>query len=141
MLADIQNDVYSIAKEYITDNSKYEPFVTSHFVSDPQVFPIVCIEEVDDVLSNETLKNGEQKLKLTYEIEIYAMDKTAVQTKVARQEIINELKKLVNDVFDETLGFRRTASRPRANIDLDVARHYMRFEGVYDTTNNKIFRR
>jgi len=110
-------------------------------ISEPQTFPIVIISESDDELSDETLKKGEQKLELTYEIEIYAMDKTVKGNKVASQEIINELKILVNEVFENQYGFRRTASRPKQNIDLDVSRHYMRFEGVYDTTNNKIYRR
>lgn len=69
------------------------------------------------------------------------MDKVINGKRTARQVIINELKQIINEIFEKQYGFRRTASIPKQNIDLDVARFYMRFEGVYDTANNKIYRR
>ena len=105
------------------------------------MFPIIIIEETEDTLVDETLSLGEQKLNITYEIEIYAMDKVLNNEKVARQVIIDELKKIVNNFFENEIGFLRVSSKPKANIDLDVGRHYMRFSGVYDTSKNKIYRR
>lgn len=140
-LAGIENELFKNAKKYIIENSEYSPFVISNFISQAEVFPIVIIEETDDSLSEETLSLGEQKLDLTYEIEIYAMDKVVNGKKIARQVIIDELKNIINDVFENQYGFTRMTSTPRQNIDLDVSRFYMRFEGVYDTVNKKIFRR
>lgn len=68
------------------------------------------------------------------------MDKVVDGTRTARQVIINELKEIINEIFETQYGFSRKSSSPRQNIDLDVARFYMRFEGVYDTANNKIYR-
>ena len=140
-LSEIDNELFDKAKKYITENSIFNPFVISNFISEPKLFPIVIIEEVNDILFDETLAKGEQKNKLTYEIEIYTMDKTVENERIARQVIIDELKKLVNDFFENQYGFLRTASKPRPNIDLDVARHYLRYECVFDTVSKKIYRR
>ena len=59
---------------------------------------------------------------------------------IAKQDITDELVKLVNDVFDEHYGFTRRANNPIPNIDLDVDRRNMRFEAKIDE-NKRIYRR
>ncbi len=92
-------------------------------------------------MREETLSKTEQKLNLVYEIEIFSMDSVANGVKVSKMEITKELINLVNDVFEDYFGFTRVSKRPMPNIDLDVDRFYLRYEGIYDTNTNKIFRR
>lgn len=69
------------------------------------------------------------------------MDKVVDGKKHAKKQILNELKGLINDAFEDYYGFRRSESQPRDNIDLDVARHYMRYDCIFDTVSKKIYRR
>ena len=73
---------------------------------------------------------------MVYEIEIYTID---TEDK-AKQEITKELVKLVNDVFDEHFGFMRRTNKNIPNIDLNVDRQYLRYDGKLDF-NNIIYRR
>ena len=78
----------------------------------------------------------DQRFRMAYEIEIYTIDIEGT----AKQEITKELIKLVNDVFDEHYGFNRRTNKNIPNIDLNVDRQNMRYEGKLDE-NNKIYRR
>jgi hypothetical protein len=101
----------------------------------------VKIKEIDNFLVDETKNKTEQTSALIYEIEIFAEDKLIGTSIIAGQVIIEELKKLVNQVFDEHYGFKRKTSSPRPNIDLNVEGHFMRFEAEYNETTKKIYRR
>ena len=58
------------------------------------------------------------------------------------RQIKHEAEKFVAaNFFENEIGFLRVSSKPKANIDLDVGRHYMRFSGIFDTTKSKIYRR
>lgn len=48
--------------------------------------------------------------------------------------------KLINDVFDEHYGMNRKANEEAPNVDTDVYRWYMRFEGKLDESK-RIYRR
>ena len=100
------------------------------------VFPLVIIKQIDDPLIDENLDKTDQKFDVTYEIEIYSMDKG----NLAKQEITKELVKLVNDVFDEHYGFTRKSNNPVPNIDLDVDRRHMVYMAKIDE-NKRIYRR
>lgn len=85
---------------------------------------------------DENLDKTDQRFRLDYEIEIYSID----TEETAKQEITKELIKLVNNIFDEHYGFTRKMNRNIPNIDLNVDRQKMRYEGKIDE-NNKIYRR
>ena len=66
-------------------------------------FPLVIVKEIRDNLYDENLDKTDQRFRIGYEIEIYAVNKD----NVAKQTITNELIKLINDVFDEHYGMNR----------------------------------
>ena len=143
-LAEIENDIFKEAKKYLLDElSEYVPKILPSLPVNPtsSKFPLIIIEQINDITIEKTLKNGESKLRLVFEIEIFAKDTTINQTIIAKKDVISSIKSKVNNFFEEMRGFERTASNPRQNIDLDVVRHYMRYECVYDTVNKKIYRR
>lgn len=86
--------------------------------------------------NSETLKYNEGKYNLTYEIEIYSKD----IDEMSKNEILEELKKLVNDVFDVHYKFNRRTCKTAPNADIDVGKIFMRYTGVVDE-NKKIYRR
>ena len=135
-MVNIYENIFQFAKEYITTNSIYNPYVLMATPEESKVFPLVIITQVDDYLKDETLSKTEKQNGLTYEIEIFAQDTTT-----NRQVIIQELVSLVNKVFEDDMGFTRTQSTPIPNIDLSIDRFLMRYEGVYDEKSNKIFRK
>ena len=134
-MPDVYDQIYQYAKKYIKDNSKYSPKVLKDTPPD-KTFPLIIVREIRDDLYDENLDKTDQRFNIGYEIEIYTMNKG----QVAKQEIANEVIKLVNDVFDVHYGLRRTFNRQIPNVDTDVYRHDMRYEGKIDE-NKIIYRR
>lgn len=135
-MVNIYNDIFQYAKEYITTNSTYDPYVLKATPEESKVFPLVIITQTNDYFRDETLKKTEKQNVLSYEVNIFAKDTT-----VNRQTIIEELVHIVNDVFENEIGFRRIQAEPIPNIDLSVDRFVLEYEGVFDEKTNKIFRK
>lgn len=134
-LAELYDEIFAYAKEYIRANSNYNPYVLKDTPEDGELFPLVIIREYKDTLYSENLKKTEQKEYLIYEIEVFSND-----NQTARQEIVKELVGLVNEVFENNLGFRRTENRPIPYIRDNVSRQYMLFKAIYDKEQHKIYR-
>lgn len=134
-LAELYDDIFAYAKEYIQTNSDYNPYVLKDTPEDGEIFPLIIIREYKDTLYSENLKKTEQKEYLIYEIEVFSND-----NQTARQEIVKELVGWVNDVFENMLGFRRTENRPIPYIRDNVSRQYMLFKAIYDKEQHKIYR-
>ena len=135
-MVNIYNDIFQYAKEYITTNSIYDPYVLKATPEESKVFPLVIITQTNDYLKDETLKKTEKQNMLSYEVNIFAKDTT-----VNRQTIIEELVQIVNDVFENEIGFRRTQAEPISNIDLSVDRFVLEYSAVFDEKTNKILRK
>lgn len=135
-MVNIYNDIFQYAKEYITTNSTYDPYVLKATPEESKVFPLVIITQTNDYLKDETLKKTEKQNTLSYEVNIFAKDTT-----VNRQTIIEELVQVVNDVFENEIGFRRTQAEPIPNIDLSVDRFVLEYSAVFDEKTNKILRK
>lgn len=134
-LPDIYDNIFDYSKTYINNNSEYSPKVLKSQPTTNKYFPIVIITEIDNPLYDETLSKTEQKYNVFYEIEIYTTNKGSI----AKETIAEELKILVNNVFDNYYGFSRTSCRPTPNIDLNVFRYTLQFRGIVDS-NKKINR-
>ena len=135
-MPDVYDEIFNYAENYIKENSVYSPKVLPSAPQEVNTFPLVTIQETDNPLVDEDLTKGDQQYQIEYEIEIYAIDKG----NVPKQIIIQELKKLVNDVFDEHYGMNRRACIPKPNADRDVDRLYMRYNAIIDE-NKTIYRR
>ncbi len=134
-MPDIYDEIFQYARTYLEENSIYSPQVKKDTPPNKK-FPLVIIKETRDILYDENLDKTDQRFRIGYEIEIYAMDKN----KTAKQTIAKELKNLINDVFDEHYGMNRRFNREISNIDTDVYRWKMRFEAKIDE-NKRIYRR
>ena len=134
-MPNVYDQIFQYAKKCIKERSKYFPKVLKDTPPD-KTFPLIIIREIRDDLYDENLDKTDQRFKIGYEIEIYTINKG----QVAKQEIANELVNLINDVFDVHYGLRRTFNQQTPNVDSDVYRHNMRFEGKIDE-NKIIYRR
>ena len=134
-MPNVYDQIYQYAKKDIKEKSKYSPKILKDTPPD-KTFPLIIIREIGDDLYDENLDKTDQRFNIVYEIEIYTINKG----QVAKQEIANELIKLVNDVFDVHYGLRRTFNQQIPNVDTDVYRHNVRFEGKVDE-NKIIYRR
>lgn len=134
-MPDVYDEIFTYAKTYIRTNSTYSPMVVKDTPPNKK-FPLVIIRQNRDDLYSENLNKTDQRFRIGFAIEIYAVNKE----KVSKQAIVRELSKLVNDVFDEHYGMNRRMNRQIPNIDNDVCRWNMRFDGKIDE-NKRIYRR
>ena len=134
-MPEVYDQIFQYAKKYIKEKSKYSPKVLKSTQQD-KTFPFISIKEIRDDLYSENLDKTDQRFNIGYEIEIY----TITKGNIAKEEITEELKKLINDVFDIQYGLRRTFNQEMPNVDLNVFRWGMRFEGKIDE-NKIIYRR
>lgn len=107
--------------------------------TESDVFPLVIIPECKIVLDEETLKYGERRYEIIFNIEIYATDKSIGTKKVSRNTIMQELEKLVYDVFEEHYKLLGKEPNVKPNADINVAREEISFTGKIK--NNIIYRR
>lgn len=134
-MPDVYDEIFQFARKYIEDNSIYLPHIYKDTPEDKE-FPLIIIRQIRDDLYSENLDKTDQRFYLGFEIEIYTMNKG----KIAKQVITEELIKLINDVFDEHYGMNRVSNHKAPNVDTDVYRWNMMFEGKIDESK-RIYRR
>lgn len=134
-MENVYNEIFKYARQYIKENSKYSPTILKDTPPDKK-FPLIIIKEINPLLQDETLKKGEQKFKIVYEIEIFTMN----NGNIAKQTITKELKELLINVFFEYYGMNIKANKQIPNIDSNLDRWYLKFEAIIDE-NKKIYRR
>lgn len=139
MRPDVYDNIFQYAKQYIKQKSIYNPEVFKNAPTESDIFPLVIIPECKIVLDEETLKYGERKYEIIFNIEIYATDKSINNKKVSKTTIIRELEKLVYEVFEEHYMLLGKEPEIRPNADTNVAREEIRFTGKIK--NNIIYRR
>lgn len=139
MRPNIYNNMFQYAKQYIKQKSIYSPEVFKNAPTESDIFPLVIIPKCKIILDEETLKYTERKYEIKFDIEIYATDKSMNNKKVSRNTIIQELEKLVYDVFEEHYGLLGKEPQIKPNADTNVARETIRFTGKIK--NNIIYRR
>lgn len=134
-MPNVYDEIFQYAKKYIKEQSKYSPTVLKS-TPPSKKFPLILIKQTKDNLYSENLDKTDQRFNLSYEIEIYSMDKGTI----AKQIITDELVGLINDVFDEHYGMNRRFNKEVPNADADVFRWVMRYAGKIDE-NKRIYRR
>ena len=140
MRPNIYESIFQYAKKYIKENSIYSPEVFKNIPTESNIFPLVIIPECKIILDEETLKYGERKYEIIFEIEFYAIDKSrGANKKISRETIVHELEKLVYQVFEEHYGLLGKEPKMRPNADTNIARETIRFTGKIK--NNIIYRR
>ena len=139
MRPNIYNNIFKYAKQYIKQKSLYSPEILKNAPTESDIFPLVIIPECKIVLDDETLKYGEPKYQVIFEVEIYATDKSVGTKKFSRNTIIQEIEKLVYDVFEEYYKFLGGEPKSTPNADTNIARETIKFTGKIK--NNIIYRR
>lgn len=139
MRPNIYENMFQYAKQYIKQKSIYNPEVFKNTPTESDIFPLVIIPRCKIVLDDETLKYGEKKYQVIFEIEIYSTDKAIETKKVSRQTIMQELEKLVYDVFEEHYKLSGEEPKTKPNADTNIDRETIRFTGKIK--NNIIYRR
>lgn len=139
MRPNIYENMFQYAKQYIKQKSIYSPEVFKNAPTESDIFPLVIIPNCKIILEDETLKYGERKYEVILEIEIYATDKTVENKKTSRQTIIQELERLVYDVFEEHYGLLGKEPEVKPNADINIARESIMFTGKIK--KNIIYRR
>ena len=139
MRPDVYDSIFQYAKQYIKQKSIYSPEVFKDAPTESDIFPLVIIPECKIILDEETLKYGERRYEIIFNIEIYATDKSIGNKKVSRTTIIQELEKLVYDVFEEHYKLLGKEPEIKPNADTNVAREEISFTGKIK--NNIIYRR
>ena len=134
-MPNVYDQIFKYAKKYIKEKSQYSPKIAKDTPPDKK-FPLIIIKEIRDDLWTENLDKTDQRFYIGYKIDIYTMNKE----EISKQMIAIELKKLINDVFDEHYGMNRVLNQEAPNIDTDVYRWQMRFEAKIDE-NKIIYRR
>lgn len=139
MRPNVYDNIFRYAKQYIEQKSIYSPEVSKNTPTQSDIFPLVIIPECKIILDEETLKYGERKYEIIFNIEIYSTDKNINNKRVSRNTIIRELEKLVYEVFEEHYRLLGKEPEIRPNADTNVAREEIRFTGK--VKNNIIYRR
>lgn len=135
----IYDNMFQHAKQHIKQKSIYSPEVFKTAPTESDIFPLVIIPECKVILEDETLKYGEPKYQVIFEIEIYTTDKSIGSKKVSKNTIMRELEELVYDVFEEYYKLLGGEPKTIPNADINIARETIRFTGKIK--NNIIYRR
>lgn len=119
--------IFAKYKDYILENSKYNPTITKYNTKTSIHFPTISFIQSDNTDESKTQYNVDVLENYYFTIDIYAKDEIIDGSRVASQEIIDELKNLTL-VFFEKLNMRKTANRPTPNIDTDILRHTIQYQ-------------
>lgn len=140
-MSNMWQEVYEGLKEFLKENSKYDPLVTKIAPPNPPRFPVVEIMEINNVSGEETTDRREQFDNLTYEISIYTKDTSKDNEIISYEVMDNELKLLVNQYMDMILKMKRQLCQPVPNLDTNVMRTIMRYSCSIYKKRNIILRR
>lgn len=138
MNVELGDKVYDTLKLYLQNKSSYSPYVLKRALKESDKFPLVTLEEIDNVQTGGTTKTRIRELtsKIEFEINIYAIDKSSGSKIIAAPEISNELKALVDKVMTNYFQFTRTVCKPTPNLDDTIYRVTMRYEvGILESKN------
>ena len=124
------DDIFKDLKEYVLSNSQYAPKILKTTPQEISTFPLIVIEETNDVLNDETLKYTQQKFNKTITVNIYTTDKVISNKTIAKEIVSNELKILVNDILDNKYHLNRKSCRPTPNMDRNVHRLEITYTGL-----------
>lgn len=139
---DFYNRLFSDYKQYIVDNSIYEPRVVKYTTQTSTYFPIVTLQLSNSINTDYSSLDFIEKFDEYYfTIDIYAKNKTKGENiVVASQEIIDELTNLTIKFF-EGLRMKRTLCRPTPNLDTNILRQTIQYQCMLGNARENIIRR
>jgi len=138
----IENDLFLEYKEYMLSKSRFSDtlLIVPHIPNSLAKFPTIIMREINnsDNMVGKTTNRMESVSKLSYRVSIYVKPVTIDGTKYQENQIMDEMKKLTYDFFNQ-IGFNRNSSRRTDNIDKSILRQEMIFTGNLASWNNSLF--
>lgn len=134
---ELWQQVYTRLKEEITQKSEYSTLIIKQAPAQINNQQVVVVKRPITLLASETLKKTEQKLDISFDIEIYTKD-TANTNKI---EITTKLRQLVKNIMFDELGMNIVSDNNTLNLDTNVDKQLMRFSCVFDKERKIIFRK
>ena len=125
--------IYPELKEYIVNNSIYNPVVTKVYTEQSKVFPIVTVELSSARQKFNNLTWGEKTYPFRIDINVYSNDKTTNNAKVSKIAITDEISDLVETYFNNNYKVSISRQDDIANIDGSIRRNLIRIDGILDT--------
>lgn len=139
------NEIYSQYKEFMINNSKFNPAIVKDYTNTSTYFPIISCQLsnfVDtDYCTIDMIENHEE-IYLT--IDIYTKNKTigdvSVNETFASQQVNDELTELTIQFFN-SIKMKRTLCRITPNADTNITRRTIQYQGLVSSTRGNIIRR
>ena len=132
------NDLFLEYKQFIEENSIYNPKVVKDFTYKSTYFPIVDFKHDDSIETyNRTLDQIEYYDDEEFSITFYAQDKG----NISRNVIIDELVRLTHVFMGINKNMTRTYCKNIPNLDTDVGRKIMKYKCRWGNIYGNIWRR
>ena len=136
---EVYNKIFNILKQFLADESQYNPIVSKQELRQSDRFPLVVITEEDNAYLTGTTRFEETKSRVEYEINVYATDKSINNKMVSRQEIARELVGLIDNVMGYNLKMIRRSCRPTPKLDKNIYRITLRYKGNVNDNTGKLY--
>jgi len=127
------NHIYINLKEYVENNSIYNPKVTKKQPQESKVFPIVPVKLLPIENKYNNLSYGEETYSFGIEINIYSQDKYTNNLKISKKTVCDEVTNKVIEYFKNNYKVSIKVEYDMPNIDSDIHRNYVRITGKLDT--------
>lgn len=140
-MIDKYNDIFQKYKEFIVANSSYEPRVVKNYTSTSAYFPIISCQLSNFVDTDYcTIDMIENYNEMYLTIDVYTKNKIKGGVEIASQEINDELTELTIKFFN-SIKMKRNLCRLTPNLDKDITRRTIQYQGLVGYARNNIIRR
>lgn len=134
---DISNEIYLKYKEYILKNCDFNPNIRNKTPQNFSRFPTIIIKETINSNDSRALNRQEFVDRIAYTVDIYTKDMTLNGQKFASIEIMDKLKYLTFDFFNE-IGMNRDGCDDAEHTDITIDRKIIIFSCRICNWNRKI---
>ena len=125
--------IYPQIKEYVEQNSIYNPTVTKTMPQESKVFPIAPTKLLPVTNQYNNLSYGEETYTFGIEIDVYAEDKTINNKKVSKRTICNEITDVIVNYFKVNYRVTIKVELDAPNVDSNIHRNNIKITGKLDT--------
>lgn len=132
------NELFLEYKQFIEENSQYNPRVVKDFTYKSTYFPIVDFKYEDSYENkNRTIDQIEYYNNEDFSITFYAQDKGTL----SRNVILDELTSLTHTFMGVYKNMRRSTYKSLPNLDTDVGRRIMKYKCRWGNIYGNLWRR
>ena len=128
--------IFPLIKNHVVANQVYNTKILKTTPQDMTKLPLIVVEEIDDFLVDRTLSYTQEKFKKVIEVNIYATDIPQANSTVAKQQVADRLKILVDDVLGTQCHMTRISCSETPNADYNIFRYTMRYRCLVDKDYN-----